>query len=71
MCDARWRGYALFKDGAGDSIAVYTRDYARYSEEYIPLDEVSLTGIVEWASYNGSKECYQLKMRYESDCVDY
>lgn len=71
MCDARWRGYALFKDGAGDSIAVYTRDYARYSEEYIPLDEVSLTGIVEWASYNGGKECYQLKMRYESDCVDY
>lgn len=71
MCDARWRGYALFKDCAGDSVAVYTRDYARYAEKYIPLEEVSLTGIVEWASYNGGKECYQLKMRYESDCVAY
>ena len=71
LYDAHWRGYALFKDGAGDSVAVYTRDYARYAERYIPLDEVSLTGIVEWASYNGGKECYQLKMRYESDCVAY
>ena len=71
LADARWRGYALFKNSEGDSVAVYTRDYARYSEGYIPLDEVSLTGIVEWASYNGGKECYQLKMRYESDCVDY
>lgn len=71
LYDAHWRGYALFKDGAGDSVAVYTRDFARYAEKYIPLDEVSLTGIVEWGSYNGGKECYQLKMRYERDCVAY
>ena len=71
MEDARWRGYALFKDAAGDSVAVYTRDYARFAEYAIPLDEVSLSGIVEWARYNGGKECYQLKMRYAEDCVVY
>lgn len=71
LCDALWRGYAMFKDSAGDSIAVYTRDYARYAAEHIPLDDVSLTGIVEWGSYNGGKECFQLKMRYERDCVAY
>ena len=68
--DAHWRGYALFKDRAGDSIALYTRDYARYAEEHIPLGEVSLTGIVEWSAYNGGEECYQLKMRYATDCAD-
>ena len=69
LADARWRGYALFKSEVGDSIAVYTRDYARFAEDAIPLDEVSLSGIVEWAKYNGGRECYQLKMRYAEDCV--
>jgi hypothetical protein len=71
MEDARWRGYALFKDAAGDSVAVYTRDYARFAEDAIPMDSISLTGIVEWSKYNGGKECYQLKMRYAEDCVMY
>ena len=66
--DARWRGYSMFKNEAGDSIAVYTRDYARFADKHIPVEELSLCGIVEWAAYNGGKECYQLKMRYESDC---
>lgn len=66
--DALWSGYALFKDGAGDSVAVYTRNYARYANRHIPVGEVSLCGIVEWGAYNGGRECYQLKMRYESDC---
>jgi hypothetical protein len=67
--DARWRGYALFKNERGDSVAVYTRDYARFAEDAIPMGEVSLSGIVEWAKYNGGKECYQLKLRYAEDCV--
>ena len=71
MEDARWRGYALFKNDAGDSIAVYTRDYARFAEDAIPLVDVSLSGVVEWARYNGGRECYQLKMRYEEDCTIY
>jgi hypothetical protein len=69
--DAQWAGYSLFKDGAGDSIAVYTRNYARFAEEHIPVEEVSLCGILEWSAYNGGKECYQLKMRYAKDCVAY
>ena len=69
LSDARWRGYALFKNEAGDSIAVYTRDYARFADDAIPIDEVSLSGILEWAKYNGGRECYQLKMRYAEDCV--
>ena len=71
LYDARWRGYALFKDVAGDSIALYTREYARFAEESIPLDEVSLSGIVEWGKYDGGVECYQLKMRYAKDCTLY
>lgn len=65
--DARWAGYALFKDENGDSIAVYTRDYARFAEQPIPTQELSLQGILQWAPYNGQKECYQLKMRYAED----
>ena len=71
MEDARWRGYALFKNDAGDSVAVYTREYARFAENAIPMGEVSLSGIVEWAKYDGGKECYQLKMRYAEDCTIY
>ena len=71
LYDAQWAGYSMFKDSAGDSVAVYTRNYARFAEEHIPVEEVSLCGILEWAAYNGGKECYQLKMRYARDCVAY
>lgn len=71
LYDACWRGYAMFRDEAGDSVAVYTRDYARYAEELIPHDTLSLTGVVQWARYDGGEECYQLKMRYGSDCEIY
>ena len=67
--DAHWRGYSLFKDDAGDSIAVYTRDYARFADRHIPLEELSICGIVGWAAYDGGRECYQLKMRYAEDCT--
>ena len=67
--DARWRGYALFRNDDGDSIATYTSDYARFAEHHIPNDEVSIVGIVQWAKYNGGKECFQLKLRYEEDCM--
>ena len=67
--DALWEGYAMFKDECGDSIAVYTRSYARYADEYIPSGELTLSGILQWGRYNGGKECYQLKMRYATDCT--
>lgn len=66
--DACWRGYAIFRDAVDDSVAIYTRDYARYAEELIPHDKLSLTGILQWARYDGGEECYQLKMRYATDC---
>lgn len=68
--DALWGGYAMFKDEGGDSVAIYTRDYARYADEYIPTCKVTLRGILQWGRYNGGKECYQLKMRYAKDCTN-
>lgn len=67
--DAIWRGYQLFKDAAGDSIAVFTRDRARYVDRAVPRGLVDITGILEWSKYDGKSECYHLKMRYEEDCV--
>jgi hypothetical protein len=61
----------MFKDGDGDSIAVYTRDYARYAEHRIPIDSVNIVGILQWDSYRAGEECYFLKMRYEADCTMY
>ena len=71
LARAVWRGYAMFKDSAGDSIAVYTRDYARYAERRIPQDSVNIVGILQWDAYRGGEECYYLKMRYEEDCTLY
>lgn len=67
--DAIWSGYAMFRDECGDSVAVYTRRYARYADTYIPSDKIALRGVLQWGKYNGSKECYQLKMRYAEDCL--
>ena len=69
--DARWSGYSLFRDSRGDSIAVRTRSYARFAEQSIPRDTISLRGIVEWGSYYGTNECYHIVMRYEDDCSTY
>lgn len=69
LYDALWAGYALFKSECGDSIAVYTRDYARFAQQNIPVEEVSLCGVLQWAPYDGQRECYQLKMRYVEDCT--
>lgn len=66
--DAVWRGHLLFRDAHGDSIAVYTSDYARYANNRLPYKSLTLTGVLQWAKYNGTKECYHLKMRYERDC---
>lgn len=69
--DARWAGYTLFKDERGDSIALYTREYARYAAERVPKERVTITGILQWGKYDGGGECYQLKMRYAEDCARY
>lgn len=66
---AVWAGYSLFKDATGDSVAVYTREYARYSTHPIPHDTVSIVGILQKDSYRQGAECYFIKMRYEEDCT--
>ena len=71
LYDACWRGYSLFKSSTGDSIAIYTRNYATFADHTIPFERLSLTGILQYGKYNGAKECYQLKMRYEEDCQPY
>lgn len=69
LADATWQGYALFKNEAGDSIAVRTSKYATFATERIPLERVSLTGILEWGSYGEGPECYHLVLRYNDDCA--
>lgn len=68
---AIWRGYSMFRDSRGDTIAVYTRDYARYMAHRIPQDSVNIVGVLQWDKYCQGEECYHLKMRYETDCTLY
>lgn len=66
---AVWRGYSLFKDAQGDSVALYTSSYAQYSNMRIPQDSVTIVGVLQRDSYRGGAECYYLKMRYATDCT--
>lgn len=68
--DARWGGTTLFYDECGDSVVVVTSPYARFAEERVPLDELSITGILSWATYAGER-CYHLRMSYGEDCTLY
>lgn len=68
--DAQWSGTTLFYDERGDSVAVVTGPYARFAGERVPLDELSVTGILSWATYAGRK-CYHLRMSHAEDCVIY
>lgn len=68
---AIWRGYSMFRDVRGDTIAIYTSDYARYAEHRIPTDSVNIVGILQRDKYRGGSEYYYLKMRYETDCTLY
>lgn len=68
---AIWCGYSMFRDSSGDTIAIYTSDYARYAEHRIPTDSVNIVGILQRDKYRSGKECYYLKMRYETDCTLY
>ena len=71
--DARWYGYALFRDKQGDSIVVYTSDYATYADNSIPQGYVAIQGIVQasLASDHYAASLPQLKMRYAEDCSTY
>ena len=62
-----WAGYNLFEDRGGWRIAVYTSEYADYTNEPIPTSEVAITGILQRGKIEG-EEYYMIKMRNEKDC---
>lgn len=68
--DAVWRGTSLYIDPRGDSLSIYTRDYATFADNKLPHTLRSVTGILESGNYDGHS-VYNLKMRYESDAVAY
>ena len=68
--DAVWRGTSLYIDPRGDSLTIYTRDYATFADNKLPHTLRSVTGILESGDYDGHP-VYNLKMRYESDAVAY
>lgn len=68
--DALWRGSSLFTDPRGDSIVIFTRNYADFANNPMPRELKSVTGIVEEGLYGG-RAVYNLSMRYESDAVAY
>lgn len=68
---ARWQGYAMFCDCRGDTLVVYTSEYADYALTTIPRECLSLRGILQYGNYPNKGEYYQIKMRYEEDCTLY
>lgn len=71
LADATWQGYATFVDECHDTLVVYTRPYATYASQHIPLEKVSICGIVQYGKSHNSHDYYQLKMRYAEDCTIY
>lgn len=58
--------YLKFKNGAQDSIYVFTSGYADFADERVPRGRLSLTGILMRGEVQG-REVYQLKMRDLND----
>ena len=65
--DGKWKGYNFFCDKSGNQIAVYTSEYANYTDNKIPTAGVALTGILQYGKADG-EEYYMIKMRDEKDC---
>ena len=65
--EGKWAGYNVFCDSDNNMIVVNTSDYATYADNNIPTQQVTLTGILQQAKFNG-KECFLIKMRDEEDC---
>ncbi len=63
-----WSGYKLFVDEDRDSVWSYTSEYADFARMLIPLEKVSLTGILQYGS-DKSPTQYSIKMRSDKDCV--
>ncbi len=66
----QWSGYNFFRDDDGNTIAVYTSEYADYADREVPSGKVALCGILQYGKVGG-KEFFMIKMRDETDCVPY
>lgn len=66
--EATWSGNKRFVDADGNTLDTYTRAYADFAANEIPLCEVLLVGILQCdATADGSMR-YTLKLRDEQDC---
>ena len=65
--DGEWCGYNIFRDSDGNNIAVYTSEYASYTNAKIPQANVDIIGILQQGTVAG-EEMFMLKMRNENDC---
>lgn len=61
-----WSGTLKFRVGAQDSVYVNTSNYAAFAGEKIPLETISITGILQRGRVSG-EYVYQLKMRDIND----
>lgn len=68
---AIWERYSMFRDSRGDTLVVYTSEYADYATTTMSCDSLSITGIVQYGSYPKMGSYYQIKMRYAEDCTLY
>ena len=66
--DGCWQGYNVFADESGNTIAVYTANYADYADSAVPSGNVTITGILQYGELD-SKEVFMIKMRNENDCT--
>lgn len=64
-----WRGYRRFAGDEGDTLTVYTSDYARYADAPVPEGPVALTGILQYGPDGAGGKTFLIKMRDEKDCT--
>lgn len=56
-------GYRQFRDFRGDSLLVVTSGYANFASHPVSTDSLTLTGILIYGKFNGSRERFGLKLR--------
>lgn len=65
---AVWAGTKRFTDSDGNVVYTYTRPYADFAAEEIPLDELLLVGTLQCETAADGTCRYTLRMRDETDC---
>lgn len=67
MTPGSWSGYKRFTDDTGAVIRTYVRNYATFATHSVPVQRVSLTGILQ--KDGSAPDRYILKLRDENDCT--